>query len=723
MSESPDNNKPSPLHTALRCLFVMCLQRGVQIQPEHFSAVREDDVLGSVLRVIRAAGLRARILKRRRWKEVLALAHTFPLMALMHDGRWQVVFKASDGDREKGPGLEILDPVVEAEGIRPVPQEKFMAEWSGIFIACKQPNFAILPNKGEFGFRWFIPEMLPYKRYFRDVAVATIISAIIAFATPLMFQIMIDKVITHHSYQTLYALMIIFAVFTAFDSVFLYVRQYLMNFLVSKIDTRLATRTFQHLLSLPLSFFEHTTAGVLARHMQQTETIRGFLTGRLFLTFLDLLTMPLMLIMLFIYSVKLTVTVLAFSAAMAAVIGFMIPTFRRQLEQLYQAEGAKQGHLVETIHGIRTVKSLTLESSRAEIWNQKTINSAKQRMAVGRFSAIAGVITKALEKLLQVSILCLGAFEVFNGEMSIGALVAFNMISGRVSGPLVQMVSLINEYQETSLAVKMLGRVMGHPAERDPAQAGMVTRISGTMSFDEVTFRYAPEAPAALEKVSFDVQEGQVIGIVGRSGSGKTTITRLIQGIQTANQGTIRLDGVDIRHIDLQHLRRSIGVVLQENFLFRGTVRENIAAAAPGATLADIVEAARMAGADEFIDRLPHSYETFIEENGANFSGGQRQRIAIARALLTKPRLLIFDEATSALDPESEVIVQENLNSIAQGRTLVIVSHRLTSLAGSDMILVLDRGKVMDYAPHHVLLERCETYRHLWQQQTKYMYE
>jgi ATP-binding cassette subfamily B protein len=225
-------------------------------------------------------------------------------------------------------------------------------------------------------------------------------------------------------------------------------------------------------------------------------------------------------------------------------------------------------------------------------------------------------------------------------------------------------------------------------------------------------------ASAVLDRVSFRVERGQVIGVVGRSGSGKTTVTRLIQGIQTAQEGMIRLDGVDIRHVNLGHLRRNIGVVLQENFLFRGTIRENIAAARPDAALAEVVEAARMAGAEEFIDRLPLSYDTMVEENGANFSGGQRQRIAIARALMTRPRLLIFDEATSALDPESEAIVQEHLGEIAHGRTLLIVSHRLTSLAHADAILVLEQGKVVDCAPHAVLLQRCEPYQRLWRQQT-----
>jgi ATP-binding cassette subfamily B protein len=262
---------------------------------------------------------------------------------------------------------------------------------------------------------------------------------------------------------------------------------------------------------------------------------------------------------------------------------------------------------------------------------------------------------------------------------------------------------------------------MDHPPERDPAIKGITPLITGKMDFDHVHFRYGSSVSAALDRVTFSIEEGQFIGIVGRSGSGKTTLTKLIQGLHTPQEGTIQLNGTDIRHIDLAHLRRSIGVVLQENILFRGTIRENIAAGKPDASLEEVMEAARLAGADEFIDRLPHSYETFVEESATNFSGGQRQRLAIARSLLLKPRVLLFDEATSALDPESEAIVQQNLAEIARGRTMIVVSHRLSSLANADSILVMERGQVADYAPHPVLLERCEVYRTLWHQQTRFM--
>jgi ATP-binding cassette subfamily B protein len=399
------------------------------------------------------------------------------------------------------------------------------------------------------------------------------------------------------------------------------------------------------------------------------------------------------------YSAALTFMVMAFSLAIAMVIGVMIPIFRHHLDRLYAAEGERQAHLVEAIHGMRTIKSLCVEPLQKISWDAKVVSAVRRHSTVGRMGALAGVLTQGLDKLMQISVWGWGGAGV-RRQSEHGALVAFTMLSGRMSGPLLQMVALINEYQETALSVKMLGTVMDHPPEREAGFRGTRPQITGDLEFDRVTFRYFGTVTPALDRVSFKVEPGQVIGVVGRSGSGKTTVTKLIQGIHAAQEGLIRLNGIDIRHIDLQHLRRSVGVVLQDNFLFRGTIRENIAATKPDAPLAEIVEAARMAGADEFIDRMPMSYDTRVEESATNFSGGQRQRIAIARALLLRPRLLIFDEATSALDPDSEAIVQKNLDDIARGRTMIIVSHRLSSLAGSDSILVLEHGEVVDFVPH-----------------------
>ena len=706
----------SPHHTALRCLFVVSLHRGVHLKPENFREFSQADTVGSVLKVMRNVGLQGKVLNGCKWNKLTALSYAYPLMAMLKGGYWIIVVNTVKGP--EGPAAMVLDPQREQEGPKLIPVDEFMEDWDGVLILCKRAN-RLADETQPFGLRWFLPEILRYKSYLRDVAIAAVMTTVIAFATPLMFQILIDKVITHRSYQTLAALLLIFSTLAFFDGVFNYTRQYLMLFITNKIDARLASRTFKHLLSLPLYFFEGTTAGILTRNMQQTDKVRHFLTGRLFQTMLDAVALPILLVLLSMYSGQLTIIALGFSLAIAAVIGVMVPTFRHHLEKLYAAEGARQGTLVETIHGMRTVKSLALEPARLSAWNDNIALGIRRRSTVGRMSALANVLTSGLERAMQLTILGVGALDVFDGSLTIGSLVAFNMLCGRVTGPLIQMVGLVNEYQETEMAVKMLGIVMQHPPERDASHMGMSPEISGRLDFEDVTFRYPGASTPTLDRISFNVREGQVIGIVGRSGSGKTTITRLIQGVNMAQEGIIRLDGVDIRHVDLTHLRKSIGVVLQENFLFRGTLRDNIAAAKPDASLPEIVEAARLAGAEEFIDRLPRSYQTFVEENGANFSGGQRQRIAIARALLVRPKLLIFDEATSALDPDSEAIIQEHLTDIAKGRTLVIVSHRLTSLANADAILVLERGKVLDFAPHPQLLERCDTYRHLWQQQTK----
>jgi len=707
-------------HTALRCLFLVGMHHGVQVPHTALAAVDEKDIFRSVLRTMNEVELKGKVLRRCKWKHMAKLGTAFPAIAVQKGGNWVIVLNVvptADG----GVAAAILDPRTEQAGMMLVPQEKFVEGWDGVLVLCRR-SIPLSPKDETFSLRWFLPQIMRQGSSLRDVAVAAIVISVLGFASPLLFQIIIDKVVPHRSYHTLTIVIVVFTVVMLFEGVFTYVRQYLMLLATNKIDARLSSFTYRHLLSLPMQFFESHSAGVLNRHMQQAESIRNFLTGRLFSTGLDLVFLPLSLTLLAMVSFQLTMVVLLFSLALGAWIAAMMPIFRGYLDKLYQAEAARQGQMVETIHGMRTIKSLALETSRKSSWDDKTAVTVKRYAAVGRIGIMGGVFSHFLERSMMMAVLGLGAVEVFDGTLSVGALVAFNMLQGRVTGPLLSIVGLINEYQQVALSVRMLGTVMTHPEERDPNQVGIRPRITGQIEFDNVTFSYQGAANPAVDRVSFRIEEGQMIGVVGRSGSGKSTLTRLIQGINTAQHGLIRLDGIDVRHIDLPHLRRSIGVVLQDNFLFRGTIRENIAIAKPDASLEQVMEVARMAGAEEFIDRLPLSYETMVEENGANFSGGQRQRLAIARALLSQPKLLIFDEATSALDPESETIVQNNLNDIARGRTMFLVSHRLSSLVRSDAILVLDQGKVVDFAPHDTLVQRCDVYRHLWQQQTQHFH-
>ncbi|SFU09470.1 peptidase domain-containing ABC transporter [Mesorhizobium sp. YR577] len=706
-------------HTSLQCLALVARHHGVDLSPErlvHDYAVGDQPVATrKLLRMAKDAGLRARHMKLA-WRSLFQLGDAYPLLAELENGNWVVIAGAAIGGEEDM--IRILDPLAQRPEFLLLNEQQFSKGWSGSVILLKR-NYRLADDDQPFGFRWFLPEIIRQRSLFRDVALAAFVLYGLGLTTPIFFQLVIDKVLVHQSYATLTVLVIGVAVALIFDAAFTFLRKYLLLYATNKIDIRMATRTFGHLLNLPIALFEQASAGVLVKHMQQTGRIREFLTGRLFLTLLDGLSLLVFIPILVLYSVKLTFVVLGFAALVGLVVMCLVGPFQRRLQALYQAEGERQALLVETVHGMRTVKSLALEPRQRRVWDDSSAQSISVRFRVDKISNIAQALTGLLEKLMSVAIIGLGALDVFSGTMTIGALVAFNMLAGRVSGPLVQIVTMVHEYQEVALSVRMLGEIMNQRPEQFGRGRGIRPELKGQIEFEKVTFRYGPDGAPALDDVSFTVPAGSVFGIVGKSGSGKTTVTRLIQGLYQNQQGLVRMDGYDSREIDLVHLRTSIGVVLQDNFLFKGSVRENIAAAKPNASIEQIVEAARIAGAEEFIERLPRGFETLLEENGSNLSGGQKQRLAIARALITDPKLLILDEATSALDPDSEAIIRQNLSKIAEGRTVIIVSHRLSTLVDADAILVVDRGKIADIGRHDQLVSRCMTYRHLWSQQTR----
>ena len=704
--------------SALRATFLIASHHGVALRAEDLPVLAEGDMQASVTVALGKAGFRTRVLHKGNWATLAGLGSAYPALVQMRDGGWVILIQTTV--QNDAPVAAVLDPAQEAQGVQLVARAEFLARWSGRIVLV-QAKAMLGQDNPEFGLSWFMPALKSQSRLLMGVAMAVIMGNLISFSLPLLFQVLIDRVIAHQAWNTLAAIVVIFVTLALFDAGFAFVRQRLMLIAGGKVDAIIGARTFAHLLSLPLSVFETTPSGVMTRHMQQTEKIRAFLTGRLFQTMLDAAFLPLLLGILLLLCAPLTWVVLGFALAIAGCIGLLLPTFRRRLNALYAAEAERQANLVETLHNMRAVKSLVLEPGRRRIWEDNLAASLRRQWDVGTIGALAGAVTGWLEKLMQVAVIAFGAALVLQGDLSTGALVAFLMLAGRVTGPLVQIVGLINEYQEAALSVRMLAGVMNQKPERGLQPRPMRHPISGRMKLDQVSFSYPGTGSPALDRISLDILPGQVIGVVGRSGSGKTTLTRLIQGIEVPQAGLIQIDGVDIRQIDLDHLRRSLGVVLQENLLFRGTIRDNIATARPEAGLEEVLLAARLAGAEEFVRRLPQGFDTRVEEGGANLSGGQRQRLAIARALMTAPRILVFDEATSALDPESEAVVNRNLAAIAKGRTVIMVSHRLSSLVRADAIVVLEQGAVIDMAPHAVLLERCEIYRHLWQQQTEHL--
>ena len=697
----------------------MARHHGVDLTVERLA---HDHALGDVepptpalLRIAKESGFKARraVLS---WPALTAQPPAvFPFLLRLRNGN-TVVAMGFKADTEE---LLVGDPLADQPGAIPLSRASIESAWDGETVFLKRAPRLSDENQ-PFGLRWFVPEILRQRSLFRDVVIAALTLHVIALALPIFFQLVIDKVLPHQSYSTLYVLAFGAALCIVFEVVFSFLRQYLLLYATTKIDLRLATRVFAHLVSLPVTFFEKTLGGVLVQHMQQNRRIREFLTGRLFITLLDLSALIVFIPVLFLYSVKLTAILLFFCAAIALVIFVLIGPFRRRLLALYQAEAQRQGLLVETIHGMGTIKAMALEPVRRKEWENRVAQATGMHFRVGQISATAQAATQLLDKLMLVAIIAVGATDVFANVLSVGALVAFQMLSSRVSGPLVQAVSLIHEYQETALSVRMLGEVMNRPAELNLGTRGLRPQIRGEIAFEDVIFSYNPGL-RAIVGVSFHVPAGSVVGIVGRSGSGKTTLARLVQGLYPIQEGSVRFDGINVRDIDVVHLRRNIGVVLQGTFLFHGTVRQNIGMTKPDATFEEIVTAARMAGADEFIDRLPQGIDTMLEEGGANLSGGQKQRLAIARALLPQPRILIFDEATSALDPESEAIVQRNLAAIARGRTLVIITHRMSSLVNADTIFVMDQGRIVAAGRHDEMMEQPGLYQELWRQQTRFV--
>ncbi len=650
------------------------------------------------------------------WDKLLRSETVFPCIVEKKNGKYAII--CGIRKKEDQQDIVIVDPE-EQQNTGPgkflfLSKEDFEQKYSDKLTLLKK-IYKLSDESQPFSLRWFIPEFIKNKAIFGQIILMVVLLTIFSLVVPLFFQIVVDKVLVNAAYNTLNVLGVGILCVILFNTLTSYIRSYLLLFATNKIDISTATKTFTHLMRLPVDFFDKVPSGVLLKHMQQTEKIRGFLSGNLFFTLLDIFALCIFIPFLMFYSMTLTFIVLGFSALMALVIACLIKPFQRRLDELYQAEGKRQSMLVEAIHGIKTVKSLALEPVERKIWDDSTAYAIKSYFRVGKISMTAQSISQMLEMMMTICVIWIGAHLVFDHVISIGALIAFQMLANRVTGPLVKIVGLIHEYQQIALSVRMLGVVMNTPPE--PAGGGVRNALKGGIEFENITFQYGPDLPQVIKNFSLKVNPGETVGFVGRSGSGKTTLTKLLQGLYPVSQGLLKIDGIDIREIDKTHLRRNIGVVLQENYFFSGTVRANISLPKQNASLEEIIYVAKLAGADEFIQKLPRGYDTVLEENAANLSGGQKQRLAIARALLTNPPILIFDEATSALDPESENVIRKNLKAIARGRTVLIVSHRLSIINHADKIIVIDGGVQTECGTHNELLANNGIYSEFWKQQ------
>lgn len=710
--------------STLHALALVARRLGIEAT---YSEIRRNYALGEgepetsmLLAVAADLGLEAKSVSMS-FGQLSRLQRSLPAIIRASNGA-SLVLEAAHVDPKAGPIAILRDPTTEDEVLTAVDEQKLSRIWDGEVILLKR-KFGITDEERPFGLTWLVGQALRERKLFVDIGLGALVSTLFALTPPFVFRIVVDRVMANHSLSTLTVLAGAVGLIILFETILSYFRRRLIEVVTTRIDGRLNLFLIERLLRLPIEYFERNPTGKIMSKVGRIWQVRNFLTGQLFGTFLDIV--PLIGLVPVMIALDWRLASLVF--VLASMVFLVVLAFINPLARIYRrvvlAEQKRGAHLVETIYGMRTIKALAIEGRRRREWDARVAETMSARFDMGVMANLPQVYSLPFERLIYSGSFLVGAYMALTmpDALSAGALGAFAMLSMRLGAPLIQIAKLQLDLAEIRGAIDDVADVMNAPKEDGREHTGMRPNMRGEFAFKEVSFRYSPEAPYALDRVSFTIRPGSTVGIMGRSGSGKSTITKLLQRLHVGYEGLIKVDGLDIRELNLSHLRSHMGVVLPENFLFSGTIRENIAIARPDATLEQVVRAAQLAGAEEFIERTARGYETRLEEGAANLSSGQRQRLAIARALLTDPPVLILDEATSALDAESEAIINANLQKIAQGRTVITISHRLSMLVDADQILVMERGKIYDVGTHEELLGRCDIYQQLWYQQNRHV--
>jgi subfamily B ATP-binding cassette protein HlyB/CyaB len=692
---APDTEAPRP-DRGLAALRVVANHLGVPADEaelkRRYAPGAADCAPEDLVRIARRLGLKARLVESA-WPRLPKTP--LPALALLKDGRVFALGLAADDK------VMILDPV--APRPEALSRAAFEALWTGslILLARRAASGQTVQN---FDIRWFFTAIHRYRQVMGEVLVASFFLQLLGLASPLFFQVVVDKVLVHRGLSTLDVLMVGLGIVSIFEVILGTLRTYVFSHTTNRIDVELGARVFDHLLGLPIAYFSNRRVGDSVARVRELETIRNFITGSALTLTIDLFFTLVFFAVMFLYSATLTWIVIGSLPFYVAISAFVTPIFRRRLDEKFARGAENQAFLVEAVSGAETLKSMAVEPQMQRRWEEQLAAYVRAGFRTQTLGNIGGQAVQFVNKGTIVLTLYLGAKAVIDGDLTVGELVAFNMLAARVAAPVLRIAQLWQDFQQTRISVDRLGDILNTAREQGTRSAASLPPMQGAIRFEHVTFRYRIDGAAVLSDVSFEIRAGQVVGIVGPSGSGKSTLGKLVQRLYTPETGRVFVDGVDLALVDTAWLRRQIGVVLQESVLFNRSVRENIALADPAAAMARVMEAAKLAGAHEFILELPQGYDTVIGERGASLSGGQRQRVAIARALMTNPRILILDEATSALDYESERIVQDNMRNIASGRTVLIVAHRLSTIRRADRILTIDRGRLIEDGAHDDLI-------------------
>jgi subfamily B ATP-binding cassette protein HlyB/CyaB len=697
--------------TGLDCLLIIAALHGISADPTRLRHEFGPEAFtpSTLLRAARWLGLRARHVTANPER----LNRTaLPAMVLDRDGSYFVLAKL---DRA-GAQQKLL---IQQSGAPPQvwTRDEFLARFSGeLLLFTSRATYA--QGMARFDFSWFIPAVIKYRHLLGEVLLLSLALQIIALATPLFFQVVMDKVLVNRAVNTLDVMGVGLLVVILFEATLGTLRTYVFSHTTSKLDVELGARLFRHLLHLPISYFHARRVGDSIARVRELENIRSFLTGNSLTAVMDLVFSFVFIGVMFCYSSRLTLLVLASIPIYGVLSVIFTPLLRSRLNEKFNRGAESQSFLVETVGAMDTVKAMAIEPRWIEQWEKYLAAYVRSGLTAGNTGLFAGGAVKVVGKLVTLVIMWAGAWQVMDGDMTVGELVAFNMLAGQVSSPILRLAQLWNDFQQVGISMQRLGDILNTRTEVVGRRA-QLPRLSGSIRFEQVSFRYRPDAPPALREVSFQIEPGEIVGIVGRSGSGKSTTTKLIQRLYVPESGRVLIDRHDLMTVDTATLRHQIGVVPQDGTLFNRSIRDNIALTRPGASLEAVIEAAKLARAHEFICDLPDGYDTVIGEQGVGLSGGQRQRVAIARALMHDPRILIFDEATSALDYESERAVQDGMVHICRGRTVLIVAHRLSAVRHANRIVVLEQGRVAEYGPHSDLVNGGGIYAQLSRLQTE----
>ena len=597
-----------------------------------------------------------------------------------------------------------------------MPKSAFLQVWTGEVLVLK-PKLTFQEVLYRYNLEWFYSVILHYKRLFGEVVMASFFLQLMGIAMPVFTQVIIDKVVKNDGFSTLTVLGVSMLVFCFVQSILNGLRTYILTHTTTKLDAILGTRLFRHMISLPVPYYEHRRVGDTLMRIGALSGIREFLTGTTLTALLDAFFAVVFIAVMLFYSVQLTAIALAVLLLYVVQMVWAYPIYQQKIEAVWRTGTARQAFLVEAVTGMQTIKSLAIEPQFIRKWGHILNRFVQANFDTASFNLVINSGNQLVQVISSLLILWYGGYMVMDGRFTLGQLIAFQMIASQAMGPLTQLFSMWPQVQQTVLGLERLGDILHTRMEPVLMPSKAQAQLQGDIEVKDMTFRYRADLPPAVEHINFSVKAGERIGIVGRSGSGKSTLASLLQKLYFPEEGGISVDGQDIREVDYPWLRRQMGVVMQDNYLFDGSIRANIAAARPTASMAEVIQAAQLAGAHEFILELDEGYDTKVGERGAGLSGGQRQRIAIARALLTDPKVLIFDEATSALDYDSERIVMNNIEHIAGNRTMFIIAHRLSTVAHCDRILVLDHGHLVQHGTPAELREQEGIFKNLYEQQ------